>query len=366
MKNFILLFLFAAFTLPLSATIHTVSKNPALPAQFEEIEDAIQAASAGDTIYVYPTTVVWAYGIVTIDKPVILFGGGALGGGTGHAPTILGGIKINSDNVTVSGFKLYGLQTGSVEQPVNNIAITDCAIHRSGLSGENGAPIYLDLQIYGNNLLFENCLLQDGSIYELEILNKHPSGIVVRGCLFFDISLKIKGIPELIVENNVFIGTQSSKNAFMIQGQYGENSSWGSSVAIRNNIFYKLNPVYTDGTNSTAGAAYQNNIAYLTTGAIPNYGLSSGNLNETDPFFENVPADGTDAFYLAHSYQLQNTSPGKNAGTDGTDIGVWGGLSPLNKFFEAPLPRVTKIKLSNHTTPPGTQVELTIQATKAQ
>jgi hypothetical protein len=67
-----------------------------------------------------------------------------------------------------------------------------------------------------------------------------------------------------------------------------------------------------------------------------------------------------------YDYHLQAGSPGINFGTDGKDVGMWGGTVPVNLGFEPPVPRIYDLKVNNATVPAGGTIQLTIKATKAQ
>ena len=56
------------------ATVITVSNAPNSPAQYTDLQLAINAANNGDTIYVSGSLV--NYGVITIDKPLVLLGAG--------------------------------------------------------------------------------------------------------------------------------------------------------------------------------------------------------------------------------------------------------------------------------------------------
>jgi hypothetical protein len=66
--------LFVAMTGMAWATVLTVSNNPDRPAQFTQVDPAIAAAAAGDTIYVYGSLT--TYNDFIINKRLVVIGAG--------------------------------------------------------------------------------------------------------------------------------------------------------------------------------------------------------------------------------------------------------------------------------------------------
>lgn len=60
---------------------------------------------------------------------------------------------------------------------------------------------------------------------------------------------------------------------------------------------------------------------------------------------------------------LKSTSPGHNAGTDGKDIGLYGGAGAQNPLTGVPpIPLVTTMNINNVTVAPGGTLSVTIKA----
>ena len=75
MKKYLILFLILAFTsLSLDARIITVSNNPAIPAQYTNLQEAIDNADVGDTIFVHQSST--NYGNIVVNKKITLLGQG--------------------------------------------------------------------------------------------------------------------------------------------------------------------------------------------------------------------------------------------------------------------------------------------------
>jgi len=106
------------------------------PGNYSKIQDAIDNASDGDTIFVYNGT----YGGARVDKSINLIG-------EDKNNTILeGSIGFDADNVKVSGFKFFGLYTGIyISNNYNNI-----------ISGNIFVGCGIELWCAGNNIISDN------------------------------------------------------------------------------------------------------------------------------------------------------------------------------------------------------------------
>jgi hypothetical protein len=331
------------------ATILTVCPNTTYPAQYVSIQAANDAASAGDTIYIYPAT----YQVATnLTKRLILIGPGV----DPHRPVRLTATMMQPFHLTVSdcsGSIIMGITfnhevvSGDYSILINDLTFTDCRFNNFA-------------QLYGNNILVENCILYSTYSWGNGFLRFGTEGaygnIIQNNYIHGPIGLQSG--TYTIIQNNIFGSGDANSKAFMDM-TYG--LPYGPGVQIRNNIFYKSNPVTP--ANATNDCAFINNIYYLTSNPVPVNLLSSGNVN-TDPLFVNFPAEGA-IFSFSYDYHLQPTSPGINYGTDGNDIGMWGGPVPVNAGFEPPIPRITELKLSNSTVPVGGTLQMTFKATKA-
>jgi hypothetical protein len=331
------------------AAILTVCPNNSYPAKYVSIQAANDSASPGDTIYVYPAN----YQTITnLTKRLVIIGPGL----DPHRPVRLAASMIQPFTLVgtaCSGTTIMGITftrevySGTYNVDVNNLSFIECRFNNS-------------VQLSGNNILVENCILF--SAYSLSnssisfISNNAYGNIIQNSYLHGTISLR-EG-SNTIIRNNIFASGDANNNAF--QDVYNI-PSYGPAVQIINNIFYKTSPATP--ANSTYDCAFKNNIYYLTNRPIPTNLLSSGNLN-VDPQFVNFPAAGA-GFSFGYDYHLQSSSPGVKYGTDGYDIGIWDGPSPVNAGFEPPIPRIYEFKVGNSRVPAGGTIQLSIKATKA-
>lgn len=166
------------------------------------------------------------------------------------------------------------------------------------------------------------------------------------------------GIYRSKVMNSVIAGTFTFQAGaisfdnciFLISGSYGLQEA-GNNV-YRNCIFPNVN----DWGNGPASATLIKCI--FRTSALPpieDVGSSTGNIisQSVAAIFEN--GSGVQYGYPNdRNYRLKSTSPGKNAGTDGKDIGIYGGTAPYNDFAIPLNPSVRARVIEAETTPAGT------------
>jgi hypothetical protein len=207
-----------------------------------------------------------------------------------------------------------------------NITISECNfvsnlylnINATGFTARNNVFSYIGSNSIwfteggGNGAKFENNIFNAGAQLSPQYNSSIATGVTMR--------------------NNVFLGgggaTNLTNNAFI---------SW----IFQNNIFWNVAAIPL-GTNSI----YINNISYSPNGAtnvpIPNGGLNVGNIN-ANPQFINYNGGG---YTTALNLRLQAASLGILAGTDGTDIGAYGGAIP---HTDHGMPNIPVMKVMNIT-----------------
>jgi hypothetical protein len=187
----------------------------------------------------------------------------------------------------------------------------------------------------GDNLFFTNCIFAGSPNRNFGTIT---TNVLVKNCLFMH------------YENN--------------GGNAGVRSNGGT---FENNIFYLSGPATGNGDIMT-NCTMNNNLSYLTANDNLISGSNSGqnNIIGQDPQF--VTLNNIFQLYqTTDNYRLQETSPGHNAGTDGTDIGPYGGgitFSETGEFPELPVVRVMNI--DNATVPSEGTISIHVKATKSK
>jgi len=90
----------------------------------------------------------------------------------------------------------------------------------------------------------------------------------------------------------------------------------------------------------------------------------SGNVSNQDPQF--VTAQSSPTWYQAEDYHLKSTSPGKNAASDGTDIGPYGGNNPFVWGGIFSIPNITQTHITNPVINQSTPINVNVKANKAK
>ncbi len=341
--------LFTLFTLSLFITsaqsIWIADNNPSAPTGtniFGTIQEAIDAAVAGDTIYIQPSPTTYA-------------------GGTSNVELHFRGIGFNLDKdipytSNVTSINLYGAPDGSTNpsnSSVSGLTITNLRLGKAaggdpsytlvGVRVFNnsvstityGIPVPVDDLLiafnYINNLSFnesvDNSIIRnnvfDGSIqfFSCPTVTTIISNNIINGNIY-----KNSTTDFLTIQNNNFIGNGTSSTAF--------NSIMFDANVI-NNIFYGTTPsISFGGTLSTnfQNNTFNNNLTFSTgDDTLPPTGGGFGNTGNggdvgIDPQFTTATLStiwqSTDNYTTAAAEVT-------NGGTDASDIGIFGGPYPF-------------------------------------
>jgi hypothetical protein len=318
MKKILLLILgTSVFAASATATVRTVSNDVNSPGQFTSLQAAHDASAANDTIYIHPSATY--YDNLTLTKPLVLIGGGSMPGKqVQYASKVL--------NITVtfatlpstsgSGSKIYGLSIDKL------IFGSSSSAYTSGVGSitvsRNKIQNITITNKHNNLVLFQNVIGAIGSE------NAFPS--LWNNCVF---------------SNNICGGFQpypgdAGANNLISNNQF-DYYFYISGAVISNNIFYSSATLYFVTYSST----FSNNIFLASTPVnssdiIKGSTTGTGNLFNVDPV---LTTSATSSQINGYTYtspaagpfanlHLQATSPGKDYGTDGTDVGIYGGGYP--------------------------------------
>ena len=201
-------------------------------------------------------------------------------------------IKKGSDHGSMTGMKIGGGFTFSLStgESLNYFSIERCDI---------GSDV--NLATKSSQILISECVL-NGSVY-----GNSSQGFQLTKCI---VSGNVYGfIANSFADNNVFLG-----------GSFG-------GCFFRNNIFlsYVASP---DPSNTTV---FQNNSFRSTVSSLYNC-------------HNNIVASSTDLFKNNQDYHVLATSAAHNAGTDGTDLGIYGTSSPWKEGSLPGNPHIQKVQ----------------------
>lgn len=284
---------------------------------YTDLGSAVFNAQSGDTIYIPGGS--FNIGNLTIDKEISIFG-------VGHYPdstiatfytNLIGNIFLvtGADSTFLTGFYLSGnIKLGITvsDQIVNNISITRCNINNLYLSFDGSTSttsenFFIDENVirgdvnggYAQHVIFENNIFNNqlwyfngNTIFSNNIFLYYRllySGSVIY-CLF-------RSISYCLFQNNIFLATNSSTNV-----------GYPSNCIFNNNVFEE-------------NISFPWNVTNVGTNNIVNQTQSSIFVNQSSYLFN-----------YGHDYHLKSTFlVGVNAGTDGTNIGIYGTSFPYKE-----------------------------------
>lgn len=300
------------------------------PSFYTTLDSAVTHAQNGDTIYIPGGNFTISD---TINKCIHLVG-------AGHHPdsanvtsrTIISGsrqiiLKSGADNGSVTGIYFndpgyYSDCNILIIEPVSAYTISRCYVSK----------IIAGYSAFGNNL----------TITENIIVNLSLQG--TNNSLFNNIFLGAVNIYSSTAKNNVFTFSQAG---------YSQYAFYGNDCITENNIF---KPGSAPPNNWGGNIIYHNNVNAGVNG-ISGTNQGSGNFLDNIPlqsiFVSYDPATiGGDGIYSA-DFHLPINSPYKNAGRDGTDIGIYGGAFPWKAGSIPFNPHFQSFQIGSTTNPSG-------------
>ncbi|WP_458627630.1 right-handed parallel beta-helix repeat-containing protein [Winogradskyella sp. PC D3.3] len=328
-----------------SQTIHTVDNRDQSGAQFTDLQTAINAASTGDIIQVHPSPN--SYESITIDKTLTIMG-------LGHNSDVTGGEIASLNTITFinnsAGSQIKGLSINNIKCGTSSTSPDQTNMHiinnhiRSNVTGSTTDNLSDGWIIEGNyfSSTSTNVNAQNGTS-NWQIKNNFLRGSITN----------LNNTS--IVTNNIFLTTLSTETFF----------SYCSNPLVNNNIFLSTGTLTEIGIYSST-ITFVSNITYSYYGATISPLSGSNNLDNTNPLFENVPMESVTDFY-SNDFNLDSGSPGINAGSDGTDIGLYGNNFAFDPNGRPNLtPYAESITITNSVVAPGQTLNVDFTATQKQ
>ena len=338
MKKIILFLLFTGFFSSLSAqkvALHSPSGVQFFTGSNGFVE-AVNEATSGDTLYLpgggFPTN------SITIDKQLLIFGAGHYPDSTAAtSTTILNGyinLSDNADSIHFEGVDILGGLSTTSNHAVNHIMIKYCRIQGElNIRGDQSNPAL--------NLVVTNSVVT-GTV---RLTNAQNAGIF--NSLF---NTDIYDTNGNLFKNNIFFLNNYSVSTYRY-------TIYGNNNTIENNIFLRIRDREIMGNSNIL----RNN---LTPKETPFWGTTPiASDNHTGVAVETIFVNQTgNVFDYTHNYHLQ--SPETYLGTDGAQVGIYGGLFP---YKEGAVPSNPHIYLKNIGAETDDQGQLQIQiGVKAQ
>lgn len=298
--------------------IWTVNNNFDGAGHFDNAQDAHDAASAGDTLYLVPSEFEYE---LELSKGLHIFGSGYLF----EENEIQGDPKISELSIDiVSGGENSVLSSLYVASDVfvNGVKFDKCYI--TSVGGGGGASnmtiirSYLanDTKSQLSNSFIANTFI-DGRLWDIN------ASTIINNVITNNVN-STNEVENSVIENNIFISSTSSDHANIFNIE--------SDNIINNNIFASPEP---------------------------------GNPG-TDNQFDVDPATlfiGPDGNSTDGQWMLSETSPAKDAGTNGDDLGMYGGANPYQLSGLPDIPRITAFTApATGSSETGLPVSITIES----
>lgn len=289
---------------------------------YKSLDSVLAASNNGDNIYL-PGGYIQFTGTILISKSINIYGVGynidssIVTGNTvlqnnieilsGVTSGSINGIFNNNgyltihdsvSNIKISRCIFYNLTIGSAlsNVPANNITINESIIYNGILANctlsKSPQNVSLINSFFGrnNSSTFYRVLRTNGNLWE---------GLLCRNCIFWGRS------GQVCCYENIFLMNQITYSKFENCIIFDNNCSL---FGVSNSQFYNC---LLNCTSSYLGNQ--------------NFNCIYGQDMISNVFKDTI---SNDYFDIHVNYRLKDTSPGKNAGTDGTDIGLYGGSYP--------------------------------------
>jgi len=333
MKKILTLLLCLAVITGFSQEIFLVDNRPGQPADFTDFQEAIDSVPAGSILYLAASNT--NYGTVDLDKSMTIIGGGRFATENNSGRTQITTINVKNDIDSLKVYGVYGYQIQAKPYFINTLVLNG---NRFG-----------ELEFKAIHILIENNVI----MANLRSYNPDAINVIIQNNYFF---ASIHGFTSnaTIIRNNLFAKNSS---AFGQLGGIGPPVRLQNAI-VENNIFLGRSP------QGCIGCVFRNNLTFDTTNDTIPYELTTGENNfiGEDPMFVDVPNPYiSNTFDIKHDMRLRDDSPYKTAGTDGTEIGLYGGAHPFNSSGVPLIPQLQRIELSNTVVPPGSEIEVKVK-----
>jgi len=240
------------------------------------------------------------------------------------------------------------------------------------------------MYFFWNNAL-HNIIIHRNCIYYINFLSKAAQNIQICNNI---LELGISGLinsKNVIISNNILCGRngygastiQNANITTIITNNLNIPIALGSyyfgkpalfscdSATITNNIFYYRT------TAGCTNCTFTNNLGFGISSIVSGNNMGGNNII-ADPQFPATGFNQNNYFDYSDNYNLPATSPGKNAGSDSTDIGIFGGAYPWPigygySYRNAAMPKMPvmqSINVNNTNIPQNSTLNITIKARK--
>jgi hypothetical protein len=303
-KFFYLLCVFVSFLLAIQsyAAVITVDANHPSAGMYKNLKDAHDAANSGDTILVYPFA--GKYSGIEVKKRLRIVGRG-----------------------------WYDVGGKNISTAINYMHF----LNGSGGSSLEGFEDDFSVRIDANNITIKR-----NDLALIEVLSGHVGTVIIQNYIKTSANYAIGVDPnnEVFITNNIIYeyhdgystdnAISASGNSITINITHNVIAGYENSLYIINSNYYVANNLIISGwIKPKDHSGFHNNICH----ADQLYS-SHGNMINVD----------MKTVYSGSWYQLVENSPAKGAGTNGVDIGIYGGSTPFVLGGYPSIPRIVNIE----------------------
>lgn len=366
--TFCLLVLFASLGIQ-AQNIITVDNNFGHNAQFSDLQQAIDNATAGDILYVHHS--LNSYGDISIDRPLSIIGRSSsdepfvtvvetVDFGIGSSGSRIEGMDIDQINIGVGLTLGTDLSVQNIEILNNNIRNGISSVFMVGNNSSTPSPFINNILIRGNvipgfvgfnegsfNIIISNNILRILSVSQ-ETSTAITNNIFVVLSSSTDVLRGFSG-NILTASNNVFITNDSSITEIGILGNYQLNNNLTYNYASGASLDFAENG---STINNTSDSLLNTNPQFAAVDPTNGISIASSALMTNsllfDPFNDNIaPAAG---------------SPLIGNGLNGVDIGIFSEGFVFQNFGNAAGIPDVKITGFSSTAPANGDIQVTVQA----
>lgn len=328
MKTLIKISAFVAVSILLTANVlfaqsKITLSHLGLPTFYTSLTAALAAAANGDTLYLPGGSI--QPSDITINKSVHIVGAGHYPDSTAATGrTIITTLRYltGSGGGSLQGCSISTLYIGyASNQNIIGLSVSRCTINYFRLGSDNVSTIdniYLSDNIFTGDLMihtaYQNVMIVRNIINNSGLLGQ---GLFIKNNIIYAYyNNGLSGFTSCNFENNIIVCTSTNNISMGTQ-----NCNYSNNLFIPNVINWGTNTQQNSILNQTQANTFEN-----TTGSV---------------------------FSYANNYHLKSSSPGKNYGTDGTDVGIFGTVTPYKDGAVPFNPHIMFKSISSETTPAG-------------
>ena len=336
------------------ATILTISNNSRVPAQYNNLQTAINAANAGDTLHIQPSATIYESAI--INKYLVLVGGG----------------YYNTSQYFLG--EESRLQLLTLTQNADQTFIADCHIENIIIESDNANQTQFDNLSLVHNFIAQITFKTSNGVFKGE-------NITIKNNLINKISFTnwaLQNEVTIKIENNIIgaISDAAGVEILIKNNLFYPRFGSGVTVAMSNlsdcmingNIFLGNN-AQAIGANTISNCNVSQNLSFLTTddfsSATENNNTFSNNIllgNAADLLFNTVVDFYSLGTVINLDFALVTTSQAIGAGASGTDIGILGGSFPFVQSNKFAYPLINSVEINNPVIGQDEKLKFTIKA----